>query len=135
MNGYMYVLPHISPEPVLRPAPLRPRSKVFRTLLIVYAGLSSWLVKLIPLFLAGFMMSWDSAEHQSLGMISWALGLMTYICLAPVMSVVALVFLLLSFRAGPDKARRRLKHMFFLLVPFAPAILIEGAVRFFPSVL
>ena len=81
------------------------------------------------------MMGWDSAEHKSLSMISWALGFMTYICLAPVMSVVALVFLLLSFRAGPDKARRRLKHMFFLLIPFAPAILIEGAVRFFPSVL
>ena len=131
----MYVLPHISPERVLPPAPLRPHSQVFRTLLIVYAGLSSWLVKMIPLFLAGFMMSWDPAEHQSLGMISWALGLMTYICLAPVISVVALVFLLLSFRDGPDKARRRLKHIFFLLIPFAPAILIEGAVRFFPSVL
>ena len=131
----MYVLPHISPERVLPPAPLRPHSQVFRTLLIVYAGLSSWLVKLIPLFLAGFMMGRDPAEHQSLGMISWALGLMTYICLAPVISVVALVFLLLSFRDGPDKARRRLKHIFFLLIPFAPAILIEGAVRFFPSAL
>lgn len=131
----MYVLPHIPPERVLPPAPLRPHSQVFRTLLIVYTGLSSWLVKLIPLFFAGFMMGWDPAEHQSLGMISWALGLMTYICLAPVISVVALVFLLLSFRAGPDKARRRLKHIFFLLIPFAPAILIEGAVRFFPSVL
>lgn len=131
----MCVLPHISPERVLPPAPLRPHSQVFRTLLIVYAGLSSWLVKLIPLFLTGFAMGWDPAEYQSLGMISWALGLMTYICLAPVISVVALVFLLLSFRAGPDKARRRLKHIFFLLIPFAPAILIEGAVRFFPSAL
>jgi len=131
----MYVLPHIPPERVLPPAPLRPHSQVFRTLLIVYAGLSSWLVKLIPLFLAGFMMGWDPAEHQSLGMISWALGLMTYICLAPVISVIALVFLLLSFRAGPDKARRRLKHIFFLIILFAPAILIEGAVRFFPSIL
>ena len=131
----MYVLPHIPPERVLPPATLRPHSQVFRTLLIVYAGLSSWLVKLIPLILAGFMMGWDPAEHQSLSMISWALGLMTYICLAPVISVVALVFLLLSFRAGPDKARRRLKHIFSLLIPFAPAILIEGAVRFFPSAL
>ena len=130
-----YVLPPISPERVLPPAPLRSCSKVFRTLLIVDAGLSSWLVKLTPLFLAGLMMGWDPAEPQSLGMISWALGLMTYICLAPVISVVALVFLLLPFRAGPDKARRRLKHIFFLLIPFAPAILIEGAVRFFPSVL
>ena len=92
--------------------PLSRWGHVSQLILIAYAGVSAWFLRIVAGIAAGAERGLEDANYSAgATLLTWRV--LTSVCLAPFISGVALIFLLLSFLAKPDQARKYVRRLFF----------------------